>query len=145
MENKLYIRQQICIEGDLGMTSAWSIILGFVQYLSGDVSSNSTTNDNDNRMYGVIQCSAKPLRTSCIDKHFITTFHLGTNYDSFDVVPVESMMHPMLAVPSFGSTGDELYVTATSYEQWGKYFENEMRRIHCEEDICNTGDYWKRL
>ena len=87
-------------------------------------------------MYAVIQCSAKPLRTSCIDKHFITTFCLKTNYDSFDIVPVESMMHhPMLAVPSFASTGDELYVTATPYEQWGKYFENEMRRIHCEEDM----------
>ena len=57
-----------------------------------------------------------------------------TNYDSFDVVPVESMMHPMLAVPSFGSTADELYVTATSYEQWGQYFENEIRRIQCEEE-----------
>ena len=41
----------------------------------------------------------------------------------------------MLAVPSFGSTSDDLYVTATPYEQWGKYFENEMRRIHRDEEM----------
>jgi hypothetical protein len=112
-----------------------SKIFGFVQYLSGGISSNSTTNHEDKCMYAVIQCSAKPLRTSFIDEHFITTFRLGTNYDSFDVVPVESIMHPMLAVPSFGSTSDDLYVTATPYEQWGKYFENEMRRIHRDEEM----------
>jgi hypothetical protein len=44
-------------------------------------------------------------------------------------------MHPMLAVPSFGSTSDDLYVTATPYEQWGNFFENEMRRIHCDEEM----------
>jgi len=120
-----------------------SKFFGFVQYISGDIPEHSITDDNKRSMFAVIQCSTKSLSTSRIDKDFISTFRLGTNNDSFDIIPVESIMHPMLAIPSFGSSTGNLYVTGSPYEQWGKYFENEMRRIHYEEEMSHNREIHK--
>ena len=107
-----------------------SKILGFIQYVKGDIPTGSLNN-----MFAVIQCSIEPLSTEQIDEKFVATFDLGCNDESFDVVPVESIENPILAIKSYGFQGTERYITATPYDCWGKYFSSEMiRLIDTEEE-----------
>ena len=73
-----------------------SKILGFIQYIHVDIPRESLNN-----MFAVIQCSTKPLSTEETDEKFIATFDLGCDEASFDVVPVESIENPILAIKSY--------------------------------------------
>jgi len=106
-----------------------SKILGFIQYRNGDIPPESRDN-----MYAVIQCSTKPLSTDQIDEKFTATFDLGCDDGSFDVVPVESIENPILAIKSYGFNHIERYITATPYDCWGKYFSSEMMRLEAKEE-----------
>ena len=92
-------------------------ILGFLKY------------HHKEQMFAAVIFSKDPLTTKEIDESFITTFNLGETEDRYDVVPVESIENPLLAVKSYGEEKSKKYITATPYESWGLYFKQEMKKI----------------
>jgi len=99
-------------------------ILGFLKY------------PDKEQMFAAVLCAKYPLTTEEIDESFITTFQLGETEESYDVVPVESIENPMLAIKSYGEDKIKKYITATPYESWGLYFKQEMKRITKNDNIA---------
>jgi hypothetical protein len=116
-------------------------ILGFVKYVSGDIPEDITPHE----MYAVIHTTLAPFDRDRLDNEFIRGFELGANEKAFDIVPVDSLESPMVAIENYGHSKKTRYITALNYSQWGKYFSRKMKTIlDAESGDNNSGQHWKR-
>ena len=116
-------------------------ILGFVKFIGGDVPNNMENNE----MYAVVHTSSVSFDHNRLENEFIRGFELGVDMKSFDIIPVDSIESPMLAIPNYGHSKITRFITALNYNEWGKYFKRKMTTILAAEcSTNNSGLHWKK-
>jgi hypothetical protein len=116
-------------------------ILGFVKFIGGDVPNNMENNE----MYAVVHTSSVSFDRDRLENEFIRGFELGADMKSFDIIPVDSIESPMLAIPNYGHSKITRFITALNYNEWGKYFKRKMTTILAAEcSTNNSGLHWKK-
>ena len=121
-------------------------VLGFVKFIGVDVPKNLENNE----MYAVVHTSNVSFDNVSFDRdrldnEFIRGFELGADMKSFDIIPVDSIESPMLAIQNYGHSKITRFITALNYNEWGKYFKRKITAIleaQCSQN--NTGLHWKK-
>jgi hypothetical protein len=84
----------------------------------------------------VIQCSINPIDWEVIQQNFIVETQLGTNFhDSFLIVPIDSIVHPLCVFLDDDSDQANKYFVALPKRNWSRYFGsnilfNKERHVH---------------
>lgn len=71
-----------------------------------------------------VQCSLKPLEWNDVEKNFIQSIQLGTDFNvSYVLVPIHSIVHPLCVFPDNGDDPDTYFVVLPK-RNWSHLFGN---------------------
>jgi hypothetical protein len=72
----------------------------------------------------VVQCSLKPLDWDDVERNFIQSIQLGTDFDvSYVTVPIDAIVHPLCVFPDNGDDPDKYFVVLPK-RNWSRVFGN---------------------
>jgi hypothetical protein len=75
----------------------------------------------------VIHCSEKPLNWSDVEENFIVRTKLGSRVEvSIVSVPISSLVHPLCALPDYGSDSLLCYIIVLPKRNWSRYFGDKI-------------------
>jgi hypothetical protein len=75
----------------------------------------------------VIQCSINPIDWEFIQQNFIVETQLRTNFHvSFEIVPIDSIVHPLCVFLDDGSNQTNKYFVVLPKRSWSRYFGNNI-------------------
>ena len=81
----------------------------------------------DGEREAVVQCSLKPLDWDDVERNFIQSIQLGTDFDvSYVSVPVNSIVLPLCVFPDNGDDRDKYFVVLPK-RNWSRVFGNVIR------------------
>ena len=74
----------------------------------------------------IIHSTEKPVNWSAVEENFVVRMNLGSRADvSIVSVPVSSLVHPLCALPDYGSNSLS-YIILLPKHNWSRYFENKI-------------------
>ncbi len=78
--------------------------------------------DIEGKREAVIQYSVKPLLWSVVERFLFVKLQLGMDVNiSFVTVPIESLVHPLCAIPDSGGDSD-IYFVVLPKHNWSQFF-----------------------
>jgi len=80
----------------------------------------------DGERTAVVQCSLKQLYWDDVERNFIQSIQLGTDFDvSYVTVPIEAIVHPLCVFPDNGNDPDKYFVVLPK-RNWSRVFGNSI-------------------
>ncbi len=77
----------------------------------------------------VIQCSVKPLLWSTVERNLFVKMKLGADFnDSFVMVPIEAVVHPLCVIPDYGGNS-KIYFIVLLKQDLSRYFGEKLSSI----------------
>ena len=87
----------------------------------------------DGEREAVVQCSLKPIDWDDVERNFIQSIQLGTDFDvSYVSVPINSIVLPLCVFPDNGDDRDKYFVVLPK-RNWSRVFGN----VICTSNMLN--------
>ena len=98
-------------------------ILGFIRIKTKEITTPFT--DDKEQMYAVLLTAIEPLSWETLENEFVTKVELGRGHEFFEVIPIESITHPLLVFENLGGSMLEHFVVLPR-RKWTRFFSNKI-------------------
>ena len=99
-------------------------ILGFIRIVETK-EITSPFSDDQEHMYAVVRTVKEPLSWEMLENDFVSKVELGRGHEFFDVIPIESITHPLLVFDNLGGSVLEHFVVLPR-RKWARFFANNI-------------------
>jgi len=98
-------------------------LFGFIRIKTNGITTQFT-NDKE-QMYAVVRTAKEPLSWETLENDFVCKVELGRGHEFFEVVPVDSITHPLLVFDNLGGSVLEHFVVLPR-RKWARFFGNKI-------------------
>ena len=102
-----------------------SLIHGFFKFTTKGMSTDEGEHISTEQIFVAVQTASDEMPYQQLEQEFVSEFTIGKEECNYCVVPVDSIVRPLLVYEDYG--GDEQrYFSALPRRYWARYFGDEI-------------------